>query len=721
MNTRWALIWMLPLLASLLVGGLLLSTLMWAATRTDAIALDRQRELLTRIVSDMRDGIAHDQESATVWDDAVRNTQVQDLEWLQLNLGEWMHTYFGHDAAVVLSADGKPIYEFVAESDRAPSKEALSAAYQRIVPALQKRLAASDSSGVTDRVLSIGESDVAFIGARPAIVSAKPIVSDSGDIEQEPGRENIHVAFRFLDDDFLATIGNNYRFADLKFSIQPPQDAEHAFVTLTSRSGADIGNFSWAPFKPGTSMMEATLPAVLIVDLVSFITLHFGGRALLRRSARLVASREELHHLALHDALTGLVNRAHFNNELATHLNAALSDERNTVLFVDLDRFKAVNDTFGHPAGDQLLVQVANRMRSIMPKALIARIGGDEFTLLLKEHEEEETAAACKQIVDCLREPYSIEGAHVVIGASVGAAAAIGKADALDLTRQADIALYHAKSAGRNTFAIFGTHMDEVLRDRRNLEHQLRVALESRTQIETFYQPVYSAADKGLRSMEALARWRHPERGFIPPDVFIPIAEEMGLIHEIGSVVLENACSLLAELPTLTVAVNASPLELNSPDYPVRVIATLNRWGIEPDRVEIEITESVALADGGQGGLSIELLRNAGIRFAIDDFGTGYSSFQRIQDIKVDRIKIDKSFVRDIQQGRSKPLIEAMITMAHTNGLKITAEGVETDEQCLALKSLGCDSLQGFLLSQPLPRADFLALLGRGIPAAGAA
>ncbi|WP_245500097.1 MULTISPECIES: putative bifunctional diguanylate cyclase/phosphodiesterase [Rhizobium] len=708
-RSQWVLKWVLPAATSLIIGCVLFGTLQWAAGQTDMVAEARQRDLVKLIVSKMQASVAHDQESATVWDDAVRKTDARDLEWLRSNLGEWMHTYFGHDAAIVLSADHGRIYEFIAPSDNALTLGDLRLAYEPLVNALQKRLAAGDAEGVTDRVLSIGESDLTYVGRRPAIVSVKPIVSDTGDIEQPPGQQNLHVAVRFIDRSFVSEIGADYQFAEMQFSDDAPTDAEHSFVPLKSRAGGAIGYFTWRSFRPGANVMEATLPAVGLAAVAIFVAANMFGRAIWRRSARLASSREELQRLASRDPLTGLSNRAHFSTELAARLGAASQNQCHCVLFIDLDRFKAVNDTFGHPTGDKLISLVAHRMNEIMPAALIGRIGGDEFTVLLEEADGQVVDAACARIVQRLRDPFEIDGAHIVVGASVGAALAAGPADPSELTRQADIALYHAKAAGRNTFAIFGGHMDELLRRRRKLEHDLRLALETKSQIETFYQPVYSAEHKSLSSMEALARWRHPEEGFIAPDVFIPIAEEIGLIQEVGAIVLEDACSVMADLPSISMAINASTLELCSDGYPLRVLSRLAKWNIDPKRLEIEITESLAFGGEAHSDRNIAMLRNAGVRIAIDDFGTGYSSFSRVQNVMIDRIKIDKSFI-DAVQGDSKPLIEAMINMARAKGLKTTAEGVETNEQSDALVALGCDSLQGFLISRPLARAAIIDL-----------
>lgn len=714
-HSQWFLKWILPACVSVLMAGVLLGALYWAAARTDAVAAERQRDLVSLIVSKLQSSVAHDQESATVWDDAVIKAKERDVEWIEVNLGEWMNTYFGHDAAVVLSADGQAIYQFIAESASAPSPEDLRLAYIPLADRLRERLASGDQDGVTDRVLSIGESDLTYVGSRPAVVSVKPIVSDSGEIEQLGGEENLHVAVRFLDEDFSREIGSEYLFAEMQFTATPSSDKRHSQTPLMSKSGQTIGYFEWHPFEPGTGMLRATLPVVGFSVLAIFLAASIAGHAIWRRSVKLNSNRQELHHLALHDTLTGLANRAHFERELAVRLELSPPGELCGVLFIDLDRFKAVNDTYGHPTGDRLIALVAQRMRDILPGALIGRIGGDEFTVLLERTEAEDAAVIADKIVTSLHEPFEIGSAYVSIGASVGVAIASGaKADAVELIRQADIALYHAKAAGRNTYALFGEHMDELLRTRRQLEHDLRQALATETQIEIVYQPVYGADGSAPCSLEALARWKHPELGPVGPDVFIPLAEEIGLIHKIGTIVLEDACSLIAELPSMSVAVNASALELVSPGYPLRVLSTLAKWGIEPARLEIEITES--LGTGGQEEMerTIVMLRAAGVRFAIDDFGTGYSSFSRVQNVTVDRLKIDRSFIGAIHEGRNSAIVEAIITMARIQGLSTTAEGVETNEQRDALKALGCDNIQGFLMSRPIARKEIMTLLGAG-------
>ncbi|NWJ27464.1 bifunctional diguanylate cyclase/phosphodiesterase [Rhizobium sp. RM] len=712
LRSEWALRWVLPAFVSVMLVALIAFTLSWAASRSDELAVSRQRDLVILTVAKLKAGIAHDQESATVWDDAVKNTRWRNINWIDANLGSWMHSYFSHDVAIVLAPDLVPAYQFPADSSEFFKPEDLQNSYLALARRLQERLTAGDTSGISDKTLSIGEADVTYVGVRPAIVSVKPIISDTGSIEQVPGQEMLHVAVRFLDGDLPSMIGKEYAFSGLEFTATRPKDQSVAIVPLAARNGEIYGYFRWEPFTPGQRVLEATLPSLLISFVALFAGSSLAGGAIWRRSQRLASSRAALRHQATHDLLTGLLNRVQFGAELHCRMLEAAHDESHSVVFVDLDHFKRVNDEYGHSVGDELMVLAATRLSDFLPESVIARGEGDEFTVFLQGLDAERCEELASQLVDLFKMPFFIGTVRVAIGASVGVAFAAGSCDPVELTRQANIALYHAKTAGRDTYAVFGKHMDELLRKRRALEADLRSAVEKRIELETFYQPVFSK-DGGLSSFEALVRWKHSTSGYIPPDQFIPVAEEIGLIPDIGAFVLEDACKMLVELPHITVAVNASSVELGSPDYALRVLATLNKWRVRPERLEIELTETASTNKTSEIRETISNLKAVGVRFAIDDFGTGYSSISRIQKFDVDRVKIDRSFVEEMHKSDSRALVVAMIDMAHAKGLRVTAEGVETEEQRAALGRLGCDELQGFLLSRPLPHEAALIFASR--------
>jgi diguanylate cyclase (GGDEF)-like protein len=699
------------LLASAILFGL--STVVGlAAEEADAAAAERQRQLANTILSKMQSGIAHDQESVTVWDDAVIKVAAGDQEWMENNVGKWMSTYFLHDAAHVLSPEDEPIHSFSSSSeDPQTAFQEVRRVALPLAQKLRRRLLAGDETGVSGEVLSIGESDMAIVSGHLAIVSVKPIVSDTGNIEQQPGHEYLHVAIRYLDGNFLTRTASDYQFDDLQFSLNKPRSIERSVATVKNKKGDLSGYLSWRPFEPGAMASKEITPAILGAAAAVFAASSAMGAAICIRTRRLAKSRAELEHLATHDTLTGLSNRTHFNHVLMG--DQASAPQPKAVVLIDLDHFKKVNDTLGHPVGDKVLVAVAGRLREIFPSSLTARLGGDEFAVVVDDTGDEQLAFLCDRIVEALRTPFQIDGGVVKIGASVGVASERDRpGDTANLIRQADVALYHAKGVGRNTYAIFGSHMEELVQDRRELERDLALAAHTGDGLEVHFQPLYSGGDGALTGAEALLRWKHPARGPIGPDVFIPIAEETGLIVELGQFALKEACRAARRWPDLRVAVNASPVELRSESYALHVVRMLDRFNIDPHRIEIEMTESALIDSEGHCRSNIDALRGAGVRFALDDFGTGFSSFGRLQDINVDRIKIDKSFIDNIGHlHQSHAIVEAMIALARAQGMQTTAEGVETEDQRVALSRLGCDTLQGFLMSRPLPKLSFDSLL----------
>jgi len=702
----------LPMAVTALTIGLLFGALLLSAAKSDQAAIQRQQGLLNLVVGNLEEEVAHNQESATVWDDAVVEVRQRNSEWMASNLGEWMHSYFRHDAALVLNASDGLVYEFIAEPSTSASGAEIAELAKPLVERLRQRLAAGETATGTT-ILSIGESDLLDLNGRAAIVSVKPIVSDTGEIEQAPGTENLHIAVRYLDGVLLSELGRNYQFQDLAFARSSTLAADVSRVPLRAKSGELIGYFQWQPFTPGASVIKSVYPVILLVGGSALLLMSFLGHAIWRRSQSLAESQQDLRQLAMHDPLTGLANRTTFHAALSERLEKATVKNNVAVMFVDLDHFKEVNDTFGHPVGDILIKEVANRLLELGSSALVSRIGGDEFTLIQEAGDLADVERLAEEIIALLRLPFQIDGRLITIGASIGLSFSAPGLEASEITRRADIALYHAKAAGRNTFAVFGNHMEEVLRRRRALESDLAAALETGTQLAVHFQPVYSAQNGRVSSMEALCRWTHPTFGEISPDVFVPIAEQCGLIQKLGLYVLEEACSLLSEVPDgdLGMSVNASAVELMSSGYALRVLTMLAKYGLQPTRLEIEITESVATDTNGKTAAAIRDLRKAGVRFAVDDFGKGNSSFGQLLKLDVDRIKIDKIFVDQIHQGGGMPLIEAIVQMARHKGLKTTAEGIETADQRLALTSLGCDHLQGFELSKPLSRVSTIQLM----------
>jgi diguanylate cyclase (GGDEF)-like protein len=689
-------------LFALFVVGTIYFTMLWATERSDDASIVRQDRLVGLAVNKMQASVAHDQESVTVWDDAVQRVAAGDSDWIDANLGRWMHSYFGHDQAFIVGPDDSLVYGFSIDQPNARAAYAtVSQAAGKLVVSLRNRLTSADASGVTDHTLSIGETDIFRLNDRPAIVSVKPIISDTGDLSQAPGQEFMHIAVRYLDGDFATSLGQEYLFKDMKFEWSRGDSRRISSFPVQSKSGAVVGYFTWKPFRPGKAVLRATEPA-LSVGAIAILGAAIGlVLALQRRSWRLRESQKELLRLAHHDPLSGLPNRASFAAMVTSTL--AICDA--AVLFLDLDRFKQVNDTLGHATGDRLICQVAARLSATAEAAvMVARMGGDEFTMIVPGNNINTIEALAESLIAAIRQPFDIDGQPILIGLSIGIAfSAGGPSDSADVLRRADIALYQAKATGRNRYVIFGPQMDEMIKSRRELEYDLRSALKERRQIEVHYQPIFGANEGQLLGVEALARWRHPARGLVPADIFIQIAEDSGLIADLGEQVLTSALKDAARWPNLSLSVNASALELRDRDYGRRVTDLLERLSFDPTRLEIEITESAILEDEEACRSNIDFLRERGVRFALDDFGTGFSSFGRLQKLAFDRIKIDRSFVDGCGTvAKNEAILEAIINLAHAQGMHTTAEGIETDAQKKRLRELGCDALQGFLLSRPV-------------------
>ncbi|TXG93496.1 MAG: EAL domain-containing protein, partial [Rhodocyclaceae bacterium] len=434
------------------------------------------------------------------------------------------------------------------------------------------------------------------------------------------------------------------------------------------------------------------------------------------------AAEARIDHLAHHDALTGLFNRYSLENRLAQSLLAARRENQQlAVIFIDLDRFKVINDTLGHHVGDLLLIEVANRLSACVRESdIVARLGGDEFVVTLTSLANDMDAAlVAKKIVATLGDTYEIDGKQLHTTPSVGISLFPANGEDVDtLMKNADTAMYHAKEKGRNNFQFFSPAMTAAATERLELERDLRSAL-ANSEFELHYQPQVCAKKNLIRGVEALIRWRHPERGLIPPLKFIPIAEETGVIEAIGTWVLNEACRQMAAwrqagFDLQHVAVNLSAHQLRSPDLVSQVQAAIAHFGLSPGELELEITESVAMEDPERAIGQLRALRDSGVELAIDDFGTGYSSLAYLKMLPIHTLKLDRAFVRDIESDENDAAISAAtLALARNLGLRVVAEGVETEAQRDFLSSHACNLLQGYLFGKPEP-ADVLSAHWQG-------
>ena len=446
----------------------------------------------------------------------------------------------------------------------------------------------------------------------------------------------------------------------------------------------------------------------------------FGFRGFASDLTKMRQSEVELDRLARQDSLTGLPNREVLRRALDDALvSAARRKHRCSVFLMDLDRFKAVNDTLGHPAGDTLLRLVSLRLREVIGEAgQVGRLGGDEFEVVLPATSNKEDLSALAQgIIDSLSRPYTINGNVVSIGASVGIVTSdYDDRTSDDLMRDADLALYAAKAAGKGCFRFFAPEMHESARERQRMESDLRVALE-KGQLRVVFQPSVDASTEAVVGFEALIRWDHPEHGPISPAMFIPLAEEIGLINEIGEWVLRTACAEAAKWPQhISVAVNLSPIQFKLPSLPATVRAVLSETDLPAKRLELEITEGVFLSNDDHVHEMIGALKAIGLKLALDDFGTGYSSLSYLLRVPFDKIKVDQSFVRGASdpESRNAALIRAMVGLAADLTMVTTAEGVETADELMLIRSLGCTLVQGYYFGKPMPAEEARELAAKG-------
>jgi diguanylate cyclase (GGDEF)-like protein len=488
-------------------------------------------------------------------------------------------------------------------------------------------------------------------------------------------------------------------------------------ATPGRETAASRGRPQPAPGTEGTRWREWQLDDGRIVEIVVSRRADGSCVALHEDVTEQRQAQERISFLARHDLLTGLPNRGVLREELERALASNRRGESLALLCLDLDRFKPVNDTYGHAAGDELLRQVAARLRDCVRETdVMARMGGDEFAVVQRGVVQPEgSTRLARRIIDVLTRPFDLNGHVVHIGTSVGVAMAPADGeDSETLLRHADLALYRAKSDGRGQLSYFEPGMNERVEARRGMENALREALAAQQPFTLVYQPRYAAQGQRLLGAEALLRWHHPPRGTISPGEFVPLAEETGLIVPMGRLVLERAChDALAWPAHMTVAVNVSAVQFARGSLVADVMHALERSGLPARRLELEITESTMIQDPTRVLGALHTLRDRGVRIAMDDFGTGFSSLSHLRSFPFDHIKIDRSFVRDVvERADLQAIIRGLAAIAQGMGMQTTAEGVETPEQLDAVRALGCHAIQGFLLGRPMP-VDVLERLWR--------
>lgn len=703
-------------LAVLVTAVFLTATVIWSAYKIDDREMKRQSSIVYQAIHAYTEKMTYDQKSVAVWDDAIKKVKLNfDLEWVENNIGAWLPEYFHHDQIYLIGQNGGVLYANL-EGERQEITQ-LPPTISRLVSELREQIiSGSLAEYEAEKEPLPARTAYAILDEQPAIISIVPIVSDTGKMMQPRGTEALIASVRFMNTSLVQKLGNTYQLKDPRIIRKPAMGSHELSLPIRDCWGQVMAYFAWHPTHPGKDILNEIMTVWLVGLLAVGLTVSILARSIREAYMRLAESQANAQHAALHDLMTGLPNRQYFNERMVEALEAP--ENPVSLLLLDLDRFKQVNDTLGHRAGDQLICELVGRLKTTLrPDDFLARVGGDEFVVIAAgDNSQGEIAALANSISEAASKPFTVQEQRATIGISIGIATSTGaNGDVAEITRQADLALYRAKNAGRNRAQFFTDEMSENLRDRHVLEAELRLALETETQLDVYYQPIICARTLSVSGVEALVRWQHPRLGQVSPVSFVQIAEEGGLIDKLGYLVLRTACNRSRGWNLSTVSVNVSPLQILKSDFVDNVLAILEDANMQPGQLELEITEGTLLDQSGLAEATLERLRKEGVRIALDDFGTGYSSLSYLVTHKVDRVKIDRSFVQKMGSGsHADSVVMSIATLAHSVGLQVTAEGVETDEQVKMLKLIGCDNLQGFHFSRPVPAEQLEQLLTAG-------
>ena len=644
-----------------------------------------------------------------IWDDAVRNLDNRfSRQWASDNVGNFLHSVSGFGFALVIDADDHVQYAMRDGTDIALSEAgAERAAAATVIATVRAAEREERTVGLENAVQS---SAIHWVNDRLYVVTATLVQPDFGRARVRRPFAPIILTGRELDAAFLEAFGERYLLDNLHLhdgdAGAEPGDAHSR---LLDEDGVGIATLDWSPRRPGWSLLVGILPALLtLLATMLGATLALYVRA--RKTRRnLEQSEKTSAFLARHDALTSLPNRMRFEELLMDAvIRSAKTKDPFAILCIDLDRFKEINDAFGHHIGDEALQMAAAAIASrISDDATCARLDGDGFAVLLRSGVTELAAAQiAESILSLFERPLELRVGPRLLGCSIGVV--VSGADLfepLEMLRRADLALFRAKSEGRGCYRIFDDAMDRELKTLRMLRDDLRADIAA-SRLTMVYQPQVRLSGEVV-GVEALVRWTHATMGTVSPSTFVPLAEEAGSIHALGDFTLRQAATDGLRWPGVKTAVNVSATQLQSPGYVERVKAIVAEVGAHPNDIEIELTEGVLFSNEQQVYNALMALHDAGFSIALDDFGTGYSSLSYLPKFPIDKIKIDRSFVMELgHDKKSDALFSVIVHLAQTLGMRVIAEGVETQEQWLRLSAAGCPKVQGFIASKPLPASE---------------
>jgi diguanylate cyclase (GGDEF)-like protein len=694
-----------------------------SAQRADEVSLDHEQELFKQAITTQGERVLREIESVAESERGMAKIRIEyDPQWVENRIGLGLQAFFNHDIVVVLDAADRVKYQRFGQHNLDPNW--INAIRPSLGPILHyMRGGAQGVAG--GALLLVGPKDssadprkraalVQLVLDRPAIVAAVAVgaASNVGTVTEQPP---IALSIKFIEDKMLDGIGRRLQLLHLRKINDTAKAGGDHVIDLADDRGKTIASFAWTPSRPGAQIVQSVIPFIAVALAGFALLVGLVLRYMRRTTETIEAGETQLRHLALHDPLCGLPNRIYFSERLEVVMTEVRrGGPTAAVFYIDLDHFKDVNDTLGHHVGDELILNVTQRLsRTLRGNDLVARLGGDEFAIITNCASDSYSLQAISgRIISAVSAPYSINGHNIIIGASVGIAVIDRRSgEAADILRYADMALYRAKNEGRNRACIYDAAMNADLSHRKLLEGDLLHAIEN-DGLRAAYQPLVNASGDTVVGVEALARWTHPAAGEIPPSDFIPIAEHSGLIIELGEWMLRRACLDGKGWPGIMVAVNVSPLQFRRSDFVDMVERILKETDFDATQLELELTESTLLGNLETTELSMLRLKAIGVRFALDDFGTGYSSLLYLRRFPFDKLKIDSSFVRSIEKAPdAAAIVHAVVSLGRGLGMKVTAEGVETAEQHLFLRAAGVHSMQGYRFGKPGPASEISARL----------
>ena len=685
-----------------LVAGIVITvatvlvTVSWMAHKHDEQAALGTETMVVGGVQAMSKRLAQLANDYGWWEEAFDAYERGDGEWIDLNVGTGITETYIADLLVIVSPDGTVDYGWIVE-DTDSVEEIVTPAALDEIRALADALPVANKAGQSGFIVDT-PSD-------PMMLSIQHLtpVSRAGEVAS-PDLPIIAFGL-YLDEQRLHDLGTGFLIDDLRFerADSPPDGAQ----TVTDIHGKTLGNFAWTPPQPGNALLRSVLvPIGIALTLFCVVALVTAMRAR-RMAIALTDSEQEAVSAARTDSMTGLMNRAGFSELIESEAyDMPCRDGELAIVYLDVNGFKTVNDSIGHHGGDDLVRALAGRIASaIPPGAALARIGGDEFAVALRgEGVAARVAGTAGAVAHSIDRPFAIGGFEFHVTASVGyAISGEPGVDAAELIRRADLAMYRAKNAAEREPVAYHASMETGALEKKKLEAGLRRALEN-GEFKVFYQPLVRAADMTVVGLEALMRWTSEELGPVSPALFIPVAEETGIIHDMGRFVVDRACQDLHRWPGLTVAINVSPVQLRDPGFADEIRQIVEDHGHHPSRFDLELTEGILVNNPAIAERKLAMLKSFGFSLSLDDFGTGFSSIGYLRQFPFDILKIDRSFVRDIgADANANALLQSLVSLGDALDLSVVAEGIENDDQLRLLRLVQCELVQGFMFSKPVP------------------